>query len=65
LKKLVIAAENRPTGADARAGRLLIRVHADAVCRTDLHIVEGNSHSLNCRLFRAMKSALLQLFMNL
>jgi len=23
------------------AGRLLIRLHSDAVCRTDLHIVDG------------------------
>src|SRR5690606_6509979 len=36
-----LAARQRPV-PEPRAGELLIRVHACGVCRTDLHVVDGD-----------------------
>ena len=38
-------------------GQVLIGVHACAVCRTDLHVVDGELTNRSCRWFRATRSS--------
>ena len=64
MRAMVFEGPGRPLAADARSRRrrrsddqLLIRVSACAVCRTDLHIVDGELPTRSCRSFPDTRSS--------
>jgi propanol-preferring alcohol dehydrogenase len=59
MKAMVLNKSGEPLRFERRAtpepgpGQVLLRVKACAVCRTDLHVVDGE---LLCQLYRVIKS---------